>query len=126
MTNGAHEFRKKNLELHVSRYRTAEEFLEVLNSGLRRNGEKELDASYLSQLRSSSPSSRNIGAKTARKLELGLDLETGSFDRPIDDDSNPTLTDLDAQEVARKWRDLSPDQQALVRQTIETLRKQNL
>jgi hypothetical protein len=125
MPNDVHSFRSAHLERHIAKHTSAENFLRVVNAELQRHGLNELDASYLSQLRSKAKNSRNIGAKTARKLEIGLRLEPGTMDRPIDDEGTQSPEQLDAAEVAQKWLDLSADQRALVHQTIDALRQQN-
>lgn len=75
------DVRHQHLLEEMAKFGKDELFLEALNQGLATHPDYKsgFSASYLSQLK---VRDRNIGDRTARKLEYGLGLAPNDFDKP--------------------------------------------
>lgn len=81
----------------------------------------EVEPAYVSQLVTSGPGARNMGHKTARRIEKLRGLREGWMDEPHDEAAEgASMVPLESQLVAM-FKDLSPESKLLALETVQAL-----
>lgn len=108
------------MEITLTRLQNLKRLVAECHSQQAFAGEAGLSVQYLNQLLMGH---RNIGEKTARKLELALRLESGWLDRGNDEQRSPVDVVLSqkAITVGLMFDRLPPDQQAAMQKVIGAL-----
>lgn len=112
------EIRKSNLRMLVGRYETQYAFAAAAN----------MNVQYLNQLLTGK---RNLGEKTARKIEKSMNLDAGWLDRAMDAQHNELSVNNGslglshrAIKVGKMFDRLSPEQQDAMQRIVDALAQQ--